>query len=745
MEEKTIGISTLGGDTNLGNRLQNYALQKTILDNFPNFKVLTIRNNPFNYKRHEIIRSVKKHIRRFVKKFFIKKNTRVKNFKKFNKNIVFDETKYFLDDTSALNKKYSFVVAGSDQVWNEQMSDNMSTYLLNFVDSNKRISYAASLGKTELSNYEKGAFRKYLNEFKAISVREKVSCEILKEFTNKKITAVADPTLLISPQDWQKVEIKPRKTPKGKFALFCFLGNRDEKCLKFIEQTKKSNIEIVDIVNPKSKYYCSGPGEFLYFVRNASFVATDSFHCIVFSILNSTPFVHIERNDNVLKDMSSRVKNLEEMFNCKFPTLETHSFEQILNFKIENKEKILKEQKEIAIEFLKDAFKSNEDKSNNLNDVKFNCSGCGLCKNICPVGAISYKENEKGFLTPVIDSEKCIKCGKCLKSCSQLKELQNLDFESGIFAVKRKEDFEANYSSTGIVGCLIEKVLAKGGVSFAVKYDKEKSGYIKVNSVEDLRRTEGSKYFQVNASKIYPEVEKELNKNKPVLVVGTPCQITGFRNKFKNNNNLILIQIVCHGVPSQKVFKQNAIELFGKVPDEMNFRFRKEGWSNFYQKYEFENDSSKVIFMNDDVFMRAFLGNFSLNDCCYNCNYAGKQTGADVIVGDCWGIKEIKKSFYTEKGVSILHCPTECGQKLFSEVQNDFETYKIPKRKYYYCNINLFKPFKLKKDYNKQLAFYEQIRKSSVEKATNELSKSSYQANSFKIKIKRIIKKILKI
>lgn len=744
--KKVIAISTIIDNFNLGNRLQNFALQKLIENNFKDVEVNTIKYNPYNYKPKKILQNIRK-IKRLLKWFdftLIKERKRTKNFKKFNKNINFDNTKYYFENQNNINDKYDFVIAGSDQIWNEQMTPNMTTHLLNFVDKNKRISYAASLGKCELSDYEVGVFKRYLNTFNALSVREKISCEILKNLTKNEIVAVPDPTLTISSKEWQSVEKKPKVMPNGKYALLCFLGDKLNDSLEFIEKLKSQNFEIVDIVNSQSKYYCSGPAEFLYLIRNASVVATDSFHCLVFSIINNKPFVHVERSTKSLKDMSSRIKNLEEMFKCKFPTLKENNLEEILNFKIENKEQILKEQKGIAIQFLTQALYSKTQKQNNLLDVDFNCSGCGLCKNICPVGAISYKENDKGFLSSVIDKSKCINCGKCVRSCSQLINLEKLTFENRIYAIKQKEYKKGNFSSTGIFGKLAEQVLLENGIIFGVKYNKDESFFEKIEKVEDLNKIEGSKYFQVDISNIYKEIEKELKLGKKVLVGATPCQITGLRNKFSKENNLILVQVLCHGVPSQKLFKKFTKELFDDVPERMNFRHNNNRWDNYSENYIF-NNCEKIIPMQQDLYIKAFLSDLSLNDCCYDCHFAGKQTWADIIVGDCWGIKKINKNFYTNKGVSIICCNTSLGQEYFEKVVNNFQTYKIPKSKYKYCNENLFKAFDFKKKYNNQLAFYECLNHNSFTQTLKECAKERQVNNSFLAKVKRKIKKILKI
>ena len=167
---------------------------------------------------------------------------------------------------------------------------------------------------------------------------------------------------------------------------------------------------------------------------------------------------------------------------------------------------------------------------------------------------------------------------------------------------------------------------------FGVKYNSEKSSFIKIETEKDLEKIEGSKYFQVDVSNIYKEVEKCLEKNQKVLVGATPCQITGLRRKFKFNSNLILMQVVCHGVPPQKLFNRICVERFGEIPKHTNFRYSVPTWDKYAEKYEFK-DKDDIIYSRDvDLYIKAFLSNKCLNNSCYNCKYAGSQTGADIIV-----------------------------------------------------------------------------------------------------------------
>lgn len=742
--KKKVAIATLGGKFNYGNRLQNYALQFFINKNFKDMEVFSIENTPFGNQQKFLVRAYRK-FKSFIKPKQSRSKTR--KFNAFNKNINFDKTQYYFENSNLINQKYDYVVVGSDQVWNEEMSNNLITFLLPYVDKEKRISYAASIAKKELSSFEKGAFKRYLNTFKAISVREGNAAELLQPYTQKQVEVLVDPTLLLTSQEWAEVERKPFCKVPQKYVLSCFLSEQNEEAKKLVLKIKELGYEVIDVTNPNNKYGNIGPAEFLYLERNASLILTDSFHSIVFSIINKVPVVHIEREGN-FSSITARIENLERIFNVKFKTLKDAKKEKVENlfkFNLKNTDEILNKEREKSLNFLTHAFNDKVEKNNNLTDVDFDCSGCGLCKNICPVGAISLQENEKGFIHPVIDKQKCVNCGLCLKNCSQLRSYEKLDFTNGLYALKRKDNAKGNFSSTGIFGSIAKKVLSENGAVFGVEYQKENSRFVKIESEKNLSKIEGSKYFQVDVSNIYKEIEKCLAKNQKVLVGATPCQIAGLRRKFKYNNNLILVQVVCHGVPSQKLFNNICLEKFEEVPKHTNFRNAEPNWEDFSEEYKFESQEDIKVSMRVDSYMRAFLTNISLNNCCYDCKYAGNQTGADLIIGDCWGIKQINKDFYTDKGVSILFYNSLIGQKVFGDLKQIYEVYKIPKNKYQYCNINLFNRLNIQANLRNQFSFYEDIKNNSIDNLVKPEEKFVPSKMTFKKKMKRIIKRLLRL
>lgn len=447
-----IAIITLIGLYNNGNRLQNYALQETLKKVFPNAQVDTI-----NLKYNKSIKSKCINLAKIIiKKIIGYRLVSSKNFKKFNQYISFNAKSFYeFDDFSKLVNEYDFFVTGSDQVWNLGYLQNEKYFFLDWVPSDKKLSYAASVGNNDLTDKQKAIFKTLLKSFRFISVREKQSEDMLKSIGITNATTNIDPTLVLTKDEWCKLAKKPNYEFKKDYIFVYLLGKMsDEYNNKITEISQAYDLEIINLYDRKNKtIYNAGPSEFIWLIKNAKLVITDSFHSIVFSIINKTPFIHFNRQDKgASAKINSRIENLERVFNCKFndeANLEVN--DTIFNFCIPNTEEIVDNERKRTFEYLKSAI---ERKSpTNLNESKFNCSGCGLCANICPKNAIEIKQNSKGFYEFFIDENKCTHCGLCYNLCPANKQQEKFDFNNAlIYGVKNNAPIKDNSSSAGVFG-----------------------------------------------------------------------------------------------------------------------------------------------------------------------------------------------------------------------------------------------------------------------------------------------------
>ncbi len=322
-----IGIITITEGENLGNRLQNYAVQQYI-EKSTGTKPETIRNYKsykiYKYVLDKWIIAIKRYIKILLLREKISSVKRIRNFKKFNrKNINY--SKYRISNISInkkINNSYDYFICGSDQIWNPNYKENSYVNFLQFADKNKRIAFSPSFGTSDINEEMKDNYSKWLKEIPKLSVREDRGKELIEEMTGREdVEVLVDPTMLLTIDEWQKVIIRPKKLKTDKFILNYFLGEIPEKRKKEIERiAKENNCQIINILDKNSQFYECGPSEFLYLEKNAFLICTDSFHSCVFAILFNRPFIIFDREDSsksAVVKMGSRLDTLLNKFNLK--------------------------------------------------------------------------------------------------------------------------------------------------------------------------------------------------------------------------------------------------------------------------------------------------------------------------------------------------------------------------------------------------------------------------------------------
>lgn len=327
---------------------------------------------------------------------------------------------------------------------------------------------------------------------------------------------------------------------------------------------------------------------------------------------------------------------------------------------------------------------------------KENCTGCFACYSICPKQAITMEQDEKGFKYPVINKEKCIDCGMCRKICPIINKKKEPIEEQKVYAVKNKDlNTRLSSSSGGVFIEIARHIVDKNGCVFGAVYDEENNvKHIKVENIEDINLLKTSKYVQSDINNTYKEAKDELLKDRYVLFSGTPCQIAGLLKTLNNINQdkLITCDIVCHGVPSPRVFKDYKKILEKKYKSKIksiNFRHKDENETQNLL-IEFQNSKKYVERSSKDTYYKLFLKNFILRGSCYSCKFCDMNRMSDITLGDFWGIGKTIKNFDDNKGVSLIILNTIKGKDTFERIQNKFEIVESNTKD---ClQINLMKP-----------------------------------------------------
>lgn len=353
---KKIGIITIIDNNNYGNKLQNFAVYKT-LENYSS-NIETLNNIPtINTKEKFIYRYIKCLLNIIIGRFQ-RKELRNLRFNEFTKKTNFNNK--LLTPYTKIKKNYDYFLVGSDQVWNPNLGRLRDIDLLSFAKSGQKISFSASFSITTLPDNLKEYVAENLKTFKAISVREEAGKRIVEELTGRTdVEVLVDPTMLLTAEEWDKVSKRPEQLDllkSEKYILNYFLGELPEEWNNEINRIAKENeCEVINILDKKSPFYQTGPSEFLYLEKNAFMVCTDSFHSSVFSIIYDTPFVVFDRQQKGLVSMNSRIDTLLSKFKLEDRRYNGKITEKLLKCDYTEAKKILEKEKEKSINFLKKA------------------------------------------------------------------------------------------------------------------------------------------------------------------------------------------------------------------------------------------------------------------------------------------------------------------------------------------------------------------------------------------------------
>lgn len=346
---------------------------------------------------------------------------------------------------------------------------------------------------------------------------------------------------------------------------------------------------------------------------------------------------------------------------------------------------------------------------------KYNCTGCGACNNICPKGAIKKQGDEYGFYKPVIDKEKCINCGLCEKVCP-LDKYKSQNFEQPKVLAFQNDDKDILYkcASGGAFAKLAKHVVEQGGTVYGVIYDENMVvSHSRTDNLTDLEKMYSSKYVQSDTRNTFISAKEDLENGKLVLFSGTPCQIAGLKSYLqKDYENLLTVDLVCHGVPSPLVFEKYKQEFMTKrQKDEellnIDFRSKINGWNPCYLTIK-TNKKDYDILSGKSIYSKLFLNNLNINNSCLNCQFNGFPRVADITIGDFWGVDEYDKTINDNKGLSIVLLNSSKGDRYFSEIINECFTKEIPLEFVVKHNQNLVSSSKL---HLKRVEFFKDIKK----------------------------------
>ncbi len=312
------------------------------------------------------------------------------------------------------------------------------------------------------------------------------------------------------------------------------------------------------------------------------------------------------------------------------------------------------------------------------NILPEDCCGCTACASVCTHDAIKMTPDSFGFYYPSINTSKCVNCGLCDNVCQFNDNYdKSLNLEEPIaYAARHKNDNEVLESRSGAAFVAIsDYIIDKGGIVYGAGY-KDHFRVCHKRAVTKYERDEfrGSKYVQSDLIGVFGQVKNDLKNGYTVLFSGTPCQTSALRSFVGKNNqdDLILIDIVCHGVPSPNIWRDYLAHVESKHKSkiiQVNFRDKKRfGWKN--HKESFVLDSGAYI--ADNLYTELFYKNIILRKSCSNCHFTNLKRPSDITLADFWGWeKAVPDMNVDDKGISLVLINTNKGVSVFNSVKHN--------------------------------------------------------------------------
>lgn len=299
--------------------------------------------------------------------------------------------------------------------------------------------------------------------------------------------------------------------------------------------------------------------------------------------------------------------------------------------------------------------------------VKEYCCGCTACSSICSHNAILMSPDSLGFLYPIVDYSKCVNCGLCDRVCQFHKEYDRYDNynEPKAFQFRLYDEQQLKRSqSGGAFYSIARQIIDSNGIVYGAAFtDNWNVVHLRATDIESLKKLRMSKYVQSDLRDVFPIIKKDLNNGLMVLFSGTSCQVAGLRSfiPHKLQENLICIDLICHGVPSPKVWEDYISFLQSNRKSKIVnacFRDKRFGWHGATESFMFENGIEEFRKTSNYLYFKGL----SIRESCAKCHFTNLRRVGDITIGDQWGVAKGSK-YDDNKGLSLVFINSEKGER----------------------------------------------------------------------------------
>lgn len=373
---------------------------------------------------------------------------------------------------------------------------------------------------------------------------------------------------------------------------------------------------------------------------------------------------------------------------------------------------------------------------------KHSCCGCASCVQSCPKQCIKFDEDEQGFRYPNVDPEGCIECGLCEKVCPCLNQGEPKDPIKVYAAINPHEPTRLKSSSGGIFNMLAERVISEGGVVFGARFDANwEVTHDFTEDIDKLDSFRGSKYLQSRIGETYKQAQAFLKEGRKVLFSGTGCQIAGLKRFLrKEYENLLTVEIVCHSVPSPLVWRKYLQEISNGNPiQKVNFRDKSSGWSHYSYSIVIEHSGGTYKEPASGDYMKGLTSNLTTRPSCSQCPSRNGKSGADIVLGDCWGVWDLQPSLDDNKGTSLVTSLTQKGEDSILELGVELNELSMSDLQKYNAGLRGSHPLNPQHD-----LFFAKIQKTGNIKAVLQ-NFANPQSSSVKSRVKNVLVRLKRL
>lgn len=287
----------------------------------------------------------------------------------------------------------------------------------------------------------------------------------------------------------------------------------------------------------------------------------------------------------------------------------------------------------------------------------------------------------EGFVFPRVDTDKCVDCGLCERVCPMLHPESERTVQRVYGAKHSEETVRKSSSSGGVFSLLAERFIDQGGEVVGCLLDEHMQAVHAVASrKEDLIAFRSSKYVQSNLEGIFVKIRASLKNGKRVMFTGTPCQVAGLRRfLMKPYENLFCVDVLCHGVPSPKLFRdylRKMERLYGGEARHVNFRCKRKEWKRLYMNIIFDNGRDYFKYCEYDWYMKLFLADSSQRNSCFHCPFTTVHRQGDISLGDFWGIGREYPKLDDNKGISLVIVNSDAGLAMYREISDRLTSFE---------------------------------------------------------------------